>query len=75
MQLSDVKKAISTKQTVSYNGIDYYVSAVIMRIHHDKLEWYYQLELHDLKANAITIADMDKVVEKPPQNATQDNKM
>lgn len=70
MQLADVKTAIAKRTVVTYDGIDYTISAVIMRIHHKEMKWYYQLELRDLKANSVVIADMEKVVEKPPQIAT-----
>jgi len=70
MQLADVKTAIAKKTIVTYDGIDYTVTAVIMRIHHKKMKWYYQLELKDLKANSVSIADMEKVAQKPPQIAT-----
>lgn len=69
MQLADVKTAIAKKTIVTYDGIDYTVTAVIMRIHHKEMKWYYQLELKDLKANSVSIADMEKVAEKPPQIA------
>ena len=61
MQLADVKTAIAKRTVVTYDGIDYTVTAVIMRIHHKEMKWYYQLELHDLKANSVCIADMEKV--------------
>lgn len=67
MQLADIKTAIAKQTVVTYDGTDYTVTAVIMRIHHKEMKWYYQLELRDLNANAIIIADMDKVAEKPPQ--------
>lgn len=70
MQLADVKTAIAKRTVVTYDGIDYTISAVIMRIHHKEMKWYYQLELRDLKANSVVIADMEKVVEKPPQITT-----
>ena len=73
MQLADVKTAIAKRTVVTYDGTDYTVTAVIMRIHHKEMKWYYQLELRDLEANAIVIADMDKIAEKPPELATIDN--
>jgi hypothetical protein len=63
MQLADVKTAIAKRTVVTYDSIDYTVTAVIMRIHHKEMKWYYQLELRDLKANAVVIADMDKIAE------------
>jgi hypothetical protein len=59
MNLSDVKPAIANRTAVTYNGISYYVTACVMRLCSG--EWYYQLELHDLKVNSITIADLKKV--------------
>ena len=65
MQLADVKTAIAKRTIVTYDGTDYTVTAVIMRIHHKEKKWYYQLELRDLKANAVVIADMEKVTTHP----------
>jgi hypothetical protein len=47
------------KTLVTYGGIDYTVTACIMRIRDGR--WYYQLELHDLNANSVTVAEMEKV--------------
>ena len=73
MQLVDVKTAIAKRTVVTYDSIDYTVTAVIMRIHHKEMKWYYQLELRDLEAKAVVIADMHKIAEKPPELATIDN--
>lgn len=61
LKIEDVKPAISKRTIVTYNDTEYTVSAVIMRIHHKEMKWYYQLELRDLKANSVCIADMEKV--------------
>lgn len=62
MQISEAKPAISTRAPVEYRGIDYYITACIMRL--SGTEWKYSLELHDLKINSVTIADIDKVILK-----------
>lgn len=61
MQLDEVKVVIAKKQLVEHQGINYTVSAVIMRLHHKEIKWYYQLELQDLKTNCIVIADIERV--------------
>lgn len=60
MKLTDVKHAMAHKQNVRYKETEYYITACTMRIKGN--EWYYQLELHDLKANAVTIASMEDII-------------
>ena len=49
-----------TKKThVRHRGIDYYITGCIMRL--NGAEWKYAIELHDLKANSVTIADIKDV--------------
>lgn len=60
MFLFEVKMAMADKSTVTYRGIDYYITGCIMRLFCG--EWYYQAELHDLKANSVTIAALHDVV-------------
>ena len=59
MQLTEIKPAIANRIIVSYKGTDYYVTGCIARFQDS--EWIYQLELHDLKANSVTIAKMNEV--------------
>ena len=59
MQLADIKPAIANRIIVSYKGTDYYVTGCIARFQDS--EWIYQLELHDLKANSVTIARIEEV--------------
>ena len=59
MQLADIKPAISAKTHVTYCDITYRITGITMRLHDS--EWIYQLELHDLKANSVTIARIEDV--------------
>ena len=59
MVIESVKKAIAHQMPVTYRENEYFVTGITMRIRDGK--WYYQLELHKIKANAILIADMEKV--------------
>ena len=61
MQLSDVKTYMASKQHVTYDGNEYYISAVTMRIFRGK--WLYELELHDLNAKSVTVIDIDKLAD------------
>ena len=59
MQLTEIKPAISAKTHVTYRDITYRITGITMRIQGS--EWIYQLELHDLKANSVTIARIEDV--------------
>lgn len=59
MKIEQVKPAMSTRQPVQYAGADYYITACIMRLVNG--EWRYSLELHDLRANSVTIARIEEV--------------
>ena len=61
MQLSDVKTYMTSKQHVIFDGNEYYISAVTMRIFMGK--WFYELELHDLNAKSVTVIDMGKLAD------------
>lgn len=61
MKIEQVKKYMVDKTHVSYMGYFYTITACILRIY--KNQWYYQLELHDLKANSVVIASMEAVNE------------
>ena len=65
MVIESVKKAIAYQLPVTYRENEYFVTGITMRIRDGK--WYYQLELHEMKANAILIADMEKVILKGEQ--------
>jgi len=56
----DVHGAMREKTIVQFDGISYYITGFIQRIN-DKGVFYFILELHDLKANSVTIADIAKV--------------
>lgn len=64
MKLEDVNNAMVEGKTVihEHNGYSspYRITGVITR--YDKRRgWWYALELHDLKADSITVADMEEV--------------
>lgn len=66
MKLEDVNDAIVGEKTVihEHNGysIPYRITGVITR--YDKRKgWWYALELRDLKANSITVANIEEVKE------------
>ena len=65
MVIGSVKRAIAYQLPVTYRENEYFVTGITMRIRDG--EWYYQLELHEMKANAILIADMEKVILKGEQ--------
>lgn len=58
MKIEQVKSAMSEKTTVKYKNISYHITGIIMRLNGS--EWVYLLELHDLKANSITIAKLSE---------------
>ncbi len=64
MKLEDVNKAMVENKTVihEHNGYSstYKISGVITR-YDNKKGWWYALELRDLKADSITVADIGKV--------------
>lgn len=64
MKLEDVNDAIIGNKTVihEHNGYSspYKITGVITR-YDKKKGWWYALELHDLKANSITVADIEDV--------------
>lgn len=60
MELSDVKKFMASKIHVSYGSIPYIIIGCTLRIRNG--QWYYQVELQDIKApHSVVIADMSKV--------------
>lgn len=59
MQLTDIKPAIRAHTPVTYRGQHYYITAVTLR--YNGADWFYQAELHDLKANSVTIAKLEDV--------------
>jgi len=59
MQIAEVKKHMASKTKVKYAGGDYIITACIMRIRGGN--WYYQLELKDVKANGVIITNMEVV--------------
>lgn len=66
MELMEAKKAIAHKTQVEYQDNYYTVTAIIMRVHHKEVRWYYQLELMDVKATrSLVIADLEKVSMQP----------
>lgn len=61
MELADVKKAMVNKTIVCFKGIAYYIDGCIMELRGNK--FIYLLRLHDLVANSVTIAQIEKVEE------------
>lgn len=59
MQLAEVKRVMAGRTEVRYDGGAYYVEGCCLRIRNGT--WYYQLILHDLKADSVCIAEMEKV--------------
>jgi len=59
LKIDQVKPAMSAKTTVKHRGITYHVTGCIMRLQGS--EWIYQLELHSLVANSVTIAKLEDV--------------
>lgn len=59
MKIEQVKPAISAKTHVTHRGIIYHITGIIMRLQGS--EWVYLLELHDLKANSVTVARIEDV--------------
>jgi hypothetical protein len=59
MQIGEVKKHMANKTKINHKGNDYIITACIMRILNGN--WYYQLELKDIKANSVIIANMEVV--------------
>ena len=61
MELAGVKKAMVNKTIVRFKGISYYIDGCIMELRGNK--FIYLLRLHDLVANSVTIAQIEKVEE------------
>jgi hypothetical protein len=59
MQIAEVKKHMADKTKVNYADGEYIITACIMRILNGN--WYYQLELKDIKANSVIITNMEAV--------------
>jgi hypothetical protein len=59
MQIGEVKKYMASKTKINYKGNEYIITACTMRILNGN--WYYQLELNDIKANSVIIANMEAV--------------
>jgi hypothetical protein len=60
MTLDTVKPCIAAKTHVTYRNTPYYITACIMRLQGG--EWRYTLELHDLKVNSVTIANIEDII-------------
>lgn len=61
MELSEVKRAIILQTVVRYDGMSYTVSGCTLKFNRKNGEWYYLLELKDLKANSVTVVPMQYV--------------
>lgn len=59
MKIDQVKSAMLSKSLATYCNLNYHITGCIMRICENA--WYYQLELHDLKANSVIIARIEDV--------------
>lgn len=68
MELADVKKAMVNKTIVCFKGIAYYIDGCIMELRGNK--FIYLLRLHDLVANSVTIAQIEKVEEAHDKNTS-----
>lgn len=61
MELQEAKDAIKKRKVVTYDGINYTINAISLRYIVVPGRWEYCLELKDLKANSVVIANMGKV--------------
>lgn len=59
MKIEDVKKVIAYKKLVTFKDITFTVNSCTLRL--KDREWYYTLELQDLKANSVVNALMENV--------------
>ena len=59
MELKELKPAIARHLLAECDGVRYTVNAGIIRVKENK--WQYYAELKDLKANSVTIAEIEKV--------------
>lgn len=61
MTYEEAKKAFARQEPVLYRGIEYrHINAIIFRRH--GAEKITQLELQDIDARSVTVADMEKVM-------------
>lgn len=61
MTYEEAKKAFDRRDPVLYRDIEYrHINAIIFRRH--GAEKITQLELQDIDANSVTVADMEKVM-------------
>ena len=58
MDLTEVKKAMRTKQTVNEH---YYISGCMLRYNEREGKFYYQAELHEKDINSVIIARLEDV--------------
>jgi len=59
MDVKEVKEVIASKKLITYDNVDYTVTAYVLRLIDRK--WQHTLELKDLKANSVRIVPMEKV--------------
>ena len=62
MKIEDVSEHMEKKTVIVHSGCRYYISGVISRI--KKGKWFYEIELHDLKANSVTVVNLEDIKEK-----------
>lgn len=61
MTYEEAKKAFDRRESVLYRGVEYrHINAIIFRRH--GAEKSTQLELQDIDARSVTVADMEKVM-------------
>ena len=58
MDLSEVKNAMRTKQTVNEH---YYISGCMLRYNERNKQFYYQAELHEKGINSVILARLEDV--------------
>ena len=61
IEISQVKEAIAKHWLVESGGIQYYPVAYRLTLDEQNRKWRHSMELHDLKANSITVAPLSHI--------------
>lgn len=65
MKLAEVKRVMSLRLTVLWNGMEYTVSGCTLKYDCKGCNWYYLLELLDKRTgHSVTVVPMEDVVVK-----------
>lgn len=65
MKLPDVKRVMSLRHTVLWNGMEYIVTGCTLKFNRRDAQWYYLLELLDKRTHhSVMVVPMEDVAVK-----------